>query len=198
MTTALTMEILNMSTRGRTALDEGKKPFDLWTVQDMKYQVIRIKLNNKPCPVIRFDALDGIPTDILAKALLKKCEWHHVNFLPHWFYKIDEQAVKDLTMEDIRELQQEAQQRQEILNKPRLARFSIHKWKVSTTGHEFCDTYQMYGVLYNNTAYFEDGRSIRIIKDKCEICKLYPKVPKTRRTQYDLIRRKMRAYDIFC
>lgn len=198
MTTAITLENVNMSIRGRQALTLGLMPFFFWTIQAIKKNVIQIKLSNKPCPSIHFDSLDDIPLEILAKYLLKRNGWHHVCFLPRWFYEIDEQAVISLTMADIRNMQQEAKELQEIQNKPRLARFTIHKWKVSTTGHEFCDTYTVYGVLYNGTAFFENGNSKTVIKDECEVQKLYTKVPKTRKSQYDLIRRKMRAYNIFC
>jgi len=191
-------ETINVSSNGLYALSEGKKPLDMWTPQEIKRQVIQIKLSNKPCPLIGFNDLDDVSFEILAKNLLVRREWHHVGFRPCYFYGIDEGTVISLTQAHVDRMIFITQEEEKIRNRPKWTRFCIYRWKTSVSGHQFCDTYIVYGVLYNNTAYFKDGRSMRVIPDKCEVSKIYEKAPKNRKGEYDNIRKKMKSYGIHC
>ena len=113
------------SFRGIEALKKGLKPLDEWTMENLVSKAIHIKLANKPCPMIIFDELRAIPVEILRNRLLIKMEWHHRSFKPTWFYGIDEEAVKDLTMNDIKAMKEEAEMYRQIASKPKWAAFRI-------------------------------------------------------------------------
>lgn len=189
---------LNMSYRGNLAMLSGKKPLILWTHKDIVHQIISIKLNNKNSPRINFNELWNISFQTLSQYLLITNEWHHVRFKPAWFYHIDTDYVINMTSDDINQMKSLDKLSNDITNKPKWTRFKISKWKISTTHHEYCDTQLVYGVLYNNTAYFMDGRKINIEKDYCIPDKIYMKTPKNRKKDYDAIRKGMRIHDIYC
>jgi len=191
-------DINNMSLRGREALGNGENLFLGWTKEKLIKEVNRIKTMNYPCPSVDLEAMANIPEDILRNVLLTQSSWHHVDGKPEWFYIVDEEWVTRMNSYDIENMIADAEMFEAIKNKPKLADFRIYIWKLSTTDHQYCKTAIRPGILFNDIAYFENGKYQVVCKDECEIEEIYVKAPRQRRTQFDNIRRKMRQYNIYC
>lgn len=191
-------EVNYISRRGRAAMDNGEKLFLEWTKEQIIAEVLRIKMVNQPCPAVDYDYLLDLPEYILREMLLKRVSWHHVDGKPEWFYIPNEPWIINMDYASIEDMANDADRFLSIENKPKMADFQISQWKESTTMHQYCKHIIRSGILYNGIAYFENGERKEVIKDSCEVVKVFDKTPNSRRTQFNIIRKKMRQYQIYC
>lgn len=194
----LAMNGINMSNHGWAATELGIYPLEVWDTNNLINSIIQIKLNNIPCPKICFDDLKGIPMHIMAKFCLWRSEWHHVNFRPCWFYTLDEYAVIKMTQEEVEEMKILAECESPDWHKPTLVKVRISSWKTSTTDHQYCSPRDVTGVVYAGFVYFSDDSRIPLTPEYCEIEKIYLKKTRKQRETFDLIRKRMRKYNIHC
>ena len=189
---------LKMSTRGWQAAENGLLPLDSWNIEILIRRIIHVKLTNTPCPKICFDDLKSVPLHILGKFCLWKAEWHHVNFRPCWFYAVDDFAIINMTQNEVEEMKHLAEYERPDMVKPTFARLKMTQWKTSTTKHEYCSHFYTNGVVYGGYVYFANGNRVSLSLDHCEIEKIIDKKTKKQKETFNLIRKRMRAYNIHC
>lgn len=173
------------SYNGRQALSNGEKTLKMWDRRTM-LQVLQQTYKR-----YKADDWTMISTKVMQQKLLRKSSWHHINGKPVWFYTMEPERVTHdliLTMQRL----SAAQTQKEC--KPTLAKVNRTVWKWSQNNeHQYAVKKSQMAVVYHGYAYFENGKSAKVERGKCEVAHSCGKIVKDKRILFEKIVHQMRT-----
>lgn len=115
--------------------------------------------------------LNEVTEPVLQEFLLKKTQWHHVNFAPSWFYELNMDVINRMTVQDIRKMISVS--KHEVTKQKKLILVNTVEKRWETFGDKHQKTFKSYaiGVSYEGNVYFMDGSIKPICKDTLEVLK---------------------------
>lgn len=189
-------QIYNMSTNARIAFEQGERVYDQWTKADIIADIHAILAENCLLPPDNIDKLNQVTEKVLREYMLKKSSWHHVNNQPVWFYTVDSRLVCSLSRKDVCRMLNMVRARETGRNKPKLAIVKRSRW-TEKNGHQFTKSNTAKAVVYNDCAYFENGKKADLRPGRCAVVKECGPIVKENRAVFEKILKHMRtSYNI--
>lgn len=178
-----------VSYNGRQAIANGEKTLQMWNRKTMLEEVKKALQEQN----IKYDyeQWKEISTDVMHDHFLTRSSWHHINGKPVWFYQIDTDGLNEFAF---RQMLTESKVQAQKQEKPKLMKVKRTIWKWSQNNeHQYATQKSQVAVVYHGRAYFENGKSSKIERGKCEVGKSCGAIVKENRVVFERIVHQMRS-----